>query len=783
MSTPHASDVPAHARGYEDWPARVGRTTAQSGVAWPREKRAPEGSPNVVVVLVDDMGFSDIGPFGSEIDTPTLDALAATGVRLTNYHTTPVCSPARAALLTGINAHRAGYASVANSDPGTPNLRLELAEDVQTLPEVLRHHGYATFGVGKWHLVRDANLNAAGDKSCWPLQRGFDHYYGSLEGLNSFFHPNQLVRDNTVVEFEETPEGYYLTDDYTDQAVRMIRSLRASDSRKPFFLYFAHTAMHGPLGAKEVDLEKYRGRYDEGWDVLRARRHAQQVAQGLFPEGTPVPERNTEPGQDVPPWDSLGAEEQRRYARYMEVYAAMVDSVDQSLARVLDTLDEAERANTIVVFTSDNGGTAEGGAEGTRSYFSRFAHVPGLPADWVPDVERATELIGGPRAMVHYPRGWAQASNTPFRLYKAQAFEGGTRVPFLLSWPAGLGRSGPDTGIRHQYQYVTDILPTVLDLAGLEHPFTRHNLATKEIDGASFAPVARDDAPSTHPAQYTEFRGHRAFHADGWKIVTLHPPGADYSDAEWQLFHVAQDPAETVDLAAEHPDKVSELAARWEDEAWHNTVFPLVGGTPEDGPFGGGDVRRPDEQEFSRPVTLHPGTPRLERYRSHQLIAFREFEVVVDLTVAEGDQGVLVAHGDQGGGYSVYVEDGRLQVAWNAYGDLTVLDGGPLAPGAHTVTLASTPGPEFRADLRLSLDGTEVASDPSVWMLVGMAPFSGITVGANRGGPVHWDLYERHGSFPFTGDLRTVRYVPGERAKYDPAITDQIVWESALFMD
>ncbi len=772
--------IPDHARGYEDWPAAVGRTTDESGRAWPRERRAKDGAPNVIVVLMDDMGFSDIGPFGSEVDTPTLDSLAATGVRLTNYHTTPVCSPARAALLTGLNPHRAGYASVANSDPGYPNLRLELGEDVQTLPEVLRHHGYATFGLGKWHLVRDANLNAAGDKSCWPLQRGFDHYYGTLEGCNSFFHPNQIIRDNTVVEFDETPEDYYLTDDYTDQAIKMIGSLRSDDSRKPFFMYFAHTAMHGPLGAKPADLAKYRGRYEAGWDALREQRHARQIELGIFPEGTTLPPRNPEPGLDVPAWDSLSREEQERYARYMEVYAAMVDSVDQSLGRILSTLDRyGERENTIVIFTSDNGGTAEGGLEGTRSYFSRFAHVAGLPDDWQPDVARDLDSIGGPRAMVHYPRGWGMVSNTPFRLYKGQTFAGGIRVPFLLSWPAGLARDKGNAGVRTQYQYVTDVLPTVLELIGVEHPYSRHNRPTKDVDGFSFAPVAREDAPSTHPSQYSEFMGQRAYYADGWKLVTLHRPGSEYSDSEWQLYHVETDPTESRNVASENPAKVAELAAAWEHAAWHNTVFPMTGS----GGFGDGGVRRPAEAELRRPVTLYPGSPRLERYRSHQLIAYRAFEVHIEVHHEADDQGVLVAHGDQGGGYSVYVENGLLQVAWNAYGDLQVLDAGVLAPGDHVITLSVIPLPRFRGDLRVRVDGVEVASLAEVWLMVGMAPFSGITVGANRGGPVHWDLYLAHGSFPYSGGLRSVRYEPGERADYDPALTDELEWEAAAFFD
>ncbi len=308
--------VPSSARGYESFNGAVGRTTADSTPDWTYPPTAPEGAPNIVVVLVDDMGYSDIGPFGSEIETPTLDRLAADGVRLTNYHTTPLCSPSRASLLTGINAYRAGFGFVANSDPGYPGLRLELADDVLTLPEILRHNGYATYAVGKWHLVRDATMNPAAHRDSWPTQRGFDRYYGSLEGLNSFYYPNQLVSDSSVVDVEEYPEGYYLTDDLTDKAIGYLKDLRAHDTTKPFFLYFAHVAMHGPLQAKPEDLARYRGRYAAGWDELRRNRFAAQLAAGIFPPCTEQKPRNTEPGYEAAEWDSLSDEERRRFARY-----------------------------------------------------------------------------------------------------------------------------------------------------------------------------------------------------------------------------------------------------------------------------------------------------------------------------------------------------------------------------------------------------------------------------------------------------------------------------------
>lgn len=750
--------IPENARGYDDFGGTVGRTAKDSIPSWPSEATAPTGAPNIVVVLIDDMGFSDIGPFGSEIDTPNLDRISNSGVRLTNYHTTPLCSPSRAALLTGLNPHRAGYGFVANADPGYPGVRLELGDDVLTLPEILRAGGYATYAVGKWHLVREGNLGPGRSRDSWPTQRGFDRYYGSLEGLNSFFHPNQLVADNSAVDVEEYPEGYYLTDDLTDRAVSYIKDLRAHDADKPFFLYFAHVAMHGPLQAKESDIAKYRGTYAQGWDKVRESRFARQLADGLFPEGT-QDARNVLGGFDVPAWDSLTAEQQDRFARYQEVYAAMVDSVDQSVGRILETLDElGEADNTIFVFTTDNGGTAEGGAEGTRSYLAEFAHE--RDPEWVGDVPHDVELIGSAQLGVHYPRGWAQASNTPFRFYKGQSYAGGVRVPFLLSWPAGLPIASEDSGIRDQFAYVTDIAPTLLDLAGIARPSTRAGVAAKEFDGVTAAPALRDaGAQSLHREQYTEMAGNRGYYRDGWKLLALNPtqldPTADVDEPRWQLFDVRTDPTELRDLAAEHPDLVAELALAWDDAAWANTVFPVLG-------WRVGENRRPAEELLRRPVRVLAGTPTLERYRSSRLIAFRDWDAEVELTGFEaGDEGVLLAHGDPQGGYLLFVEQGHLRLGYNAFGSYSELDCGPLSPGARRLTLSARVAPHVRWDLELHVDGVRVGGPLRQVQLVGLAPWTGISVGLDARGPVSWDLRARRGVFRYTGGLRAVTYTPG----------------------
>ncbi|GAB2726809.1 arylsulfatase [Nocardia thraciensis] len=743
--------VPDHARGYENVTAPIGRTTADAEPQWSYPPAAPAGAPNIIVVLVDDMGFSDIGPFGSEIETPTLDRLAAQGIRLTNYHTTPLCSPSRAALLTGINPHRAGFGFVANADPGYPGLRLELADDVLTLPETLRANGYATYAVGKWHLVRDATMNPAAHRDSWPTQRGFDRYYGSLEGFNSYYYPNQIVSDGSVVDVESYPDDYYVTDDLTDRAISYLKDLRAHEADKPFFLYFAHVAMHGPLQAKAVDLEKYRGRYATGWDRLRHSRFAAQLAQGLFPEGTRQKPRNTEPGYEAQEWDSLSAGEQHRFARYMEVYAAMVDNIDQNLGRLLDVVERlGELDDTIVVFTSDNGGTAEGGPVGTRSYLAEFARVD--DPDWVGDVPHDEELIGTARLGVHYPRGWGQASNTPFRFYKGQTFAGGVRVPFLVSWPKGL----PANAIRREYVYVTDLAPTLLELAGLRRPTVRNGLTAKDFDGVSAASVLRDPrATSAHIEQYSEMTGHRGFYRDGWKLLALHEPGADIDDPRWQLFDVRTDPTELHDVAARFPEKVAELARAWDEAAWHNTVFPLL--TRADLAR-----RRPEEARLARPLRLLPGTPTLERYRSQRLIAYRDFTVTAELGgYIPGDEGVLVAHGDPQGGYVLFLEDGQAIFGFNSYGRYATATA-PVPAGARWVTVAALVRPRLRWDFTVSIDGEPVAQLLDQVQLVGMAPWTGISVGVDARGPVEWSLRERRGPFRYTGDLRAITYTPGQ---------------------
>ena len=757
----------ASARGYEGFDGVVSEFASDSQPSWPEEKRPGRKSPNVVVVLVDDLGFSDLGPFGSEIPTPAIDRLAADGWTFTNYRTAPMCSPARASLLTGLNPHRAGFGFVAHTDPGYPGFACELPAAAPTLAESLRAGGYATFAIGKWHLTLESRLHDGADRSSWPLQRGFDRYFGSMDGFTSLHHPHRLVRDNAVDPRTEFPPGYFLTDELVDEAIGMIDDLRANDAEKPFFLYFAHTSVHGPIQARDEDIARQDGRYEAGWNRLRERRFERQRALGVVPPHVDLPSGAAADDDRIPEWDTLSAEERALFARYMEVYAAAVEEIDASVARIVARLTElGELEDTIIVVTSDNGGTAEGGPSGTRSYFAQFGTIPGLPEDWVRDVPRDLADIGGPKTFSQYPTGWARVSNTPFREFKSTTYEGGVHAPLVISWPGAPERA---RGLREQFVFVSDLAPTILELTGVPRLAERQGIPAIEADGRSRAALLGDREVAGRDLQYFECVGRRGLIDGRFKAVSPVPPTREEGAAggAWELYDLAADPTETVDLAPALPALVGELAERWRDEAWANTVFPLDDtGTMHD--------RRPrSEASLSEPVTLTPFRPPLERFRASRLTVLRSFavEIAVELAGDGSGSGVLVAHGDQGGGYLLALEDGAPLLSYNAYGAMHRARGVPIAGGTREIVLRADELEGLRWRISVHVDGDESAVIDAVPMLLGMAPFTGISVGYDYGGPVDWDLHERYGSFRFAGgEIEALRYVPGARSAHDRTV-------------
>jgi arylsulfatase A-like enzyme len=749
---------------YDGFEGEVGRIFSTSTPWWPPHPEPPASSPNVIVILLDDLGFSDVGCFGSEIRTPNIDALAAGGVRFTNFHVNPMCSPTRASLLTGLNPHMAGVGHVSHSDPGYPGYAMELRPDAPTVAEMFRDAGWATFAVGKWHLCKDSDLSDAASKHSWPLQVGFDRFFGILDGFTNLHQPHLLYEDNHALDIDEFPDGYFLTDEVTDRAIDMVTRLRMSHPTKPFFMYLAHPAVHAPLHAKAVDMERYRGHYATGWDALREQRLARQQELGVLAEGTELPPRNFEAEHDVRPWDELSAAEQRQFARYQEAYAAMLDNVDQNLGRLKADLEAlGEWDNTIVVFTSDNGASREGQMNGTNSYFRTLIGAARNTSEELQDIDlERIDLVGGPQSMPHYPRGWAMASNTPFRLYKVNTRQGGHQVPTIVSWPAG----GLDEGSTcRSYQHVTDVMSTLAELVGIEVPDSRHGRPAPEHAGRSFRDALFDhEAESTHSEQYYECWGHRGYYRDGWSATTCHEQHTPFTGERWELHDLRTDPTECHDVADRYPELVAELADAWERAAWANQVFPL-----DERSMLKETTRPPTEVPLTEGLTVRPGTASLERYRSLKLIAYRSFSVVVALDYADGDQGVLFAHGDQGGGYSMHIEDGHLHLVYNGYGEMTEVDCGLIAPGPHEIVLEVDALAGLRVDLGVRVDTEPRGEVSDLPLLMAMAPFQGIDVGIDRRSPVSWERYLRHGTFPYSGALHFARWEPGEQSPEDPA--------------
>ena len=746
---------------YAGFEGKVGRTRATSEPWWEPRPAPPPRAPNVVLMLLDDMGFSDLGCFGSEIPTPNLDRIAAEGTRLTNFHVTPMCSPTRAALMTGQNPHMAGVGQVIEGsvgDTGFPGYRGELAGHTQTMAEVFRANGYATLLSGKWHLTTETD--DAGSKAGWPLQRGFDRFYGIVVGSTSYHHPHHLVEDNHLLDIDDFPPGYYLTDDLTDHAIEMVGAARAASPTRPFFLYYALNAPHSPLHAKAEDIERYRHTYDAGWDVIRERRFARQKELGIVAPDAVLPDWTQEPaGLAVRPWSDHSARERELFSRYMAVYAAMIDCVDQNVGRLRAALEDlGEWENTIFICLSDNGATQSGGDRGNVNHVR--GQVRTLTAGAVSEEEAIDdeyhwlEELGGPRTFADYPRGWGTTSNTPYRLHKGYTYAGGHQVPLIISGP----RAGGAGGLRSQYAYVTDILPTLVELTGVGVPGHRNGIPVRDFDGCSFASVLGDaSAPAAHREQYYELWGQRGYYREGWMAVAYHPPRTAFADDRWTLHELASDPTEVADLAEERPDVLEALVGAWERAAAANQVFPL------DERIGLNQVRPPGEPP-PVPLVLRPGMPRT--YAANKLIGQRSYRIECRIVQGAGDQGVLFAHGSQAGGSCLYVEDGRLHLVYNHYGRTHALEGGLLAAGRHEVVLdARAPGGN-RWDFRLLVDGQTVATEAGLPMIAVLSNSAGmgIDVGLNRASPVVWELRERHGLFPYTGTLETVTIVPGEPA-------------------
>ncbi|MCP3938513.1 MAG: arylsulfatase [Actinomycetia bacterium] len=719
---------------------RPGSTAAEHQPGWTPKPSPPEDAPNVIVIVFDDTGFSHLGCFGSDINTPNLDRLAGGGLRFTNFHTTALCSPTRACLLSGRNHHSVGMRFLSNVDTGFSNCRGVISKSAATFAEILSASGYATFALGKWHLANLDDCGPAGPFDHWPLGRGFDRFHGFIGGATDQFSP-ELVVDNHPID-PPSHDGYHLSEDLVDQAISMIATQQATAPDRKFLTYLAFGATHSPHQAPQAYLDKYKGRYDDGWDIARERWFDRQKQLGTVPAHAELAPRN----RGVEAWDDLDDDAKRLYCRMQEAFAAFLDHTDDQIGRLIDYLEGGNLLDdTLIVVMSDNGASQEGGKHGSaneNAFFNRRR-------EGVSDLLEHIDDIGGPNLYNNYPWGWAQAGNTPLRYYKQNTYEGGIRDPLIVHWPRQIDDAG---ALRDQYVHAIDIMPTILDAVGVEAPATFKGIEQQPVEGTSFRSVLESpDAPPTRTTQYYEMLGHRAIWHEGWKAVTLHRQGTPFEDDEWALYDTATDFAEIHDLSETHPDRLRDLIDLWWAEADKYNVLPLDDRGVELFVF-----KRPGSTS-SIPVQRFPrGVPHIERFKIPD-IRNRSFEI--GASVDGGGDGVVVAIGSRTGGLSLYVKNGHLHFTYNHLGHQYTVGANTRIPaGRCELGVDYTKNAEHRGIATLyhqTVSGRVAVGSVEVETMPFRQSLYGMDIGRDCGPTVTPD-YE--GQFEFTGLLDWVEF-------------------------
>ncbi|MCP1471713.1 arylsulfatase [Sphingobium sp. OAS761] len=724
--------APATADAADEAPAPL---TAPTPAAAPVQTR-----PNVLIWMIDDVGFGQLSGFGGLVPTPNIERVAHMGLRYDNYRTAPMCSPARASLLTGRmphSVHMGGHPLQAFPFPGYDG---KVPAEAGTIAENLRQAGYRTYAVGKWDHLPPSEASPAGPLTHWPLQQGFERYYGFLSADTDNFFPT-LVRDNSAISAPIKP-GYHLSADMADQAIAMLTDRDGSDADEPFFLYWATGAAHAPHHAPQAWINRFKGQFDMGWDRARETILAREIKAGLIPEGSklaPLPDA-------VPAWDSLDADHKRLYARQMEAFAASLSYADAQFGRILDALSaRGELDNTIIIITTDNGASAEGGPGGalTESYIGNA--TPPAFSDNLAMIDK----WGGPDTYPHYSLGWAVAGDTPFRYWKQTAHDGGIHVPLVMAWPRGIPARGE---LRHQFVHVSDIAPTVLDLAKAPLADTVNDVKQAPMEGLSFA--ATFAAPGDRrqgEGRYAELYGNKSFWQDGWTIVTSHRlktwdsavnTGQPFDDP-WQLYDTVRDPGQTTDLAAEYPDRVKSMAAAWQQQAQQHRVFPqhnIGDDTPEQSAgFVAALKSRNGKWRYPGPVSnLY--------FSSAPPVNLMPFTATIRLDLSSTNEtGPVFAYGGRVPGMALYLDQGRPVFLFNEItGAQHRIEGSELLPkGANRLELrlrtAGKADTQNRSDwtVAITANGKQVAQDV---LHIEMPRMMGISatfdVGNDTGSPV-----------------------------------------------
>jgi len=733
--------------GEVEFKGKIAKKYEDSQEWWPEPVRPHPDAPNVLILLLDDVGFAQLGQsFGGLIETPNIDRLASNGLRFNNFHTTALCSPSRASLMAGRNPHNIGLGSHALTAMGFPGYNAVLPETCKSVANYLQDAGYVNYALGKWDHTPLYEISQVGPFNRWPSGEGFQHSYCFMAADVHQFIP-VMWNDHTPEPYRKT---YHLDQDLADRAIHWITGHKSLKPDDPFMMLWASGSMHSPHQAPREYIEKYKGRFDMGWDKAREMILANQKKLGIVPPNTKLTKRIKE----IPAWDSLDKDHKRLYTRQMEVFAAQMEHVDHQIGRIVAELDRiGEMDNTLIFVTADNGASGEGGLAGT---FNETYVLNGLQTPFEASM-RYVDTWGDATTYPHYHAGWAMAGNTPFRYFKQSEHRGGQHDALVVHWPNGIKAKGE---IRNQYHHISDIAPTILEAARVAVPQTYHAVKQKPMDGTSMVYAFDDkDAPNRKERQYYEMFGNRAIWAGGWKAVTLHAKRmpwelnkvVPFENDEWELYHVAEDFSESTNLADKHPEKLEELKKMFDEEAWKYGVYPLYDdmikrlAKQQDRLFG-------DQKEF---VYYAPGAFRIAEKASAP-VKNRSHDIATTIDLKGDEKGVIVAVGGMTGGFSMYVKDGRLHFDYN------YLD------GVH-YHLTSKTLPKGKADLKfnfiktrpfggkgeLYVNGSKVDETDMPKMHISTYSLAEtFDVGRDTGTQV--DPNYEGGPFPFTGDLDRV---------------------------
>lgn len=731
--------------------AQSSRSDRPINVTLPNQipSKASNRSPNVIVIMTDDVGFGASSTFGGLIDTPTLDALAKNGVRYNNFHTTALCSPTRAALLTGRNAHAVGMGMITERSSADPGYTTEIPKSAAMVSRVLRENGYHTAAFGKYHLIPKWEMSPVGPRDHWPTSMGFDHFYGFEPSFTDLFTPNIIENTNFITPPNEP--DYHFEKDIADRAIQWLRDVRTSGRGAPFFMYYATGIAHAPVQAPAEWIAKYHGKFDNGWDAAREEIFARQKKLGVIPDNAVLTERT----KGIPAWNTLSTDQQKMYARHMEVVAGALSFTDHQIGRVLDELKQNGELNNTIVFyiQGDNGASGEGGLTGYVNYYNAHNFIQEDPQEAFEKID----LLGGPDTAPAPPRGWTNAMSTPFRHWKANAEAlGGVRNGLAISWPDGMETRGKT---RRQFHSINDIVPTIYEAAGVIPPDEVDGVRQQPITGISMVYTFDTDAPSKRKRQYFETFGTMSIYKDGWwanyRIANGETVTADLkTEAEWELYNLQDDFSQSKNIAKDHPEKLAELKAAFREEGISNNVFPITQ-SREPGP----------QSRIDTPgrYVYYADARKLSNW-SFPNVNNRSWSLSAKIEVSEdGGTGVVINQGGKFAGWGLVFINGAPHFIYktndSAAGQLILTSGEQLEAGSYTidVNVAKLPtagGSRTNgASITMKVDGDTVASGQLAVISPRYFAFQGAAVGRSNGSPLTKDYT---GEFEFNGKIEHV---------------------------